>query len=204
LQPGLFLTFEGPEGSGKSSQIETVARKIRDQGRKVLVCRAPGGTPVGESIRGILQHDTAGVSPVARSEALLFFASHAQLAETVIVPALDVGTVVLGDRYIDSTVAYQGYARGLGADVMRWMGEFAVNNVLPAKTILLDLDIGLGFSRIKHPLDRMESESREFHELMRRSYLSMAMSDSRWSIIDASQKSQVVARHIWEVVEPLL
>ena len=202
---GKFITFEGPEGSGKSVQVFELASRLKQAGREVVKVRAPGGTPLCEGIRGLLQHDMAGESPVPRAEIMLFFASHAQLAEKIIRPALERGCIVIADRYIDSTTAYQGYARGLGPEVVRAMGRFAVNGLMPDKTILLDVSTGVGFSRIKGELDRMERAGMDFHERVRAAYLEMAAKDmERWAIVDGSQDVAIVRSQVWDIAEHIL
>src|SRR5450759_4346826 len=130
-----FITFEGPEGGGKSTQIIRLAERLRADGNEVVTTREPGGTATGEAIRGILQHDTAGEALAAETELLLFAASRAQLVRTVIVPALARGAWVLCDRFADSTTAYQGYGRQLDLNRIAWLNEMAMGGCLPRLTI---------------------------------------------------------------------
>lgn len=136
---GVFITFEGPEGSGKSSHVRLLKERLEARGREVLLTREPGGTPLGENIRGLLQHDHAGEPPVDRAEVMLFLASRAQLCERVIRPALDRGAWVVCDRFSDSTLAYQGHGRGFDVDTLRVMNTFATADLVPDLTILLDI-----------------------------------------------------------------
>ena len=201
---GILLTIEGPEGSGKTTQVNLLSERLAALGREVLKVRAPGGTPVGESIRGVLQHDTAGEAPVAVAEVFLFLASHAQLARTVIRPALERGVVVICDRYVDSMVAYQGYGRGLGADMIRSLGNFAVDGLVPDRTVLLDLEVETGRSRLTGKLDRIEREPLDFHMRVRDGFLKEAEREpSRFAVVDASRDLDSVIRDVWEALSPL-
>ena len=201
---GILLTIEGPEGSGKTTQVNLLSERLAALGREVLKVRAPGGTPVGESIRGVLQHDTAGEAPVAVAEVFLFLASHAQLARTVIRPALERGVVVICDRYVDSMVAYQGYGRGLGADMIRSLGNFAVDGLVPDRTVLLDLEVETGRSRLTGELDRIEREPLDFHSRVRDGFLKEAEREPyRFVVVDASRDLDSVTRDVWEALSPL-
>lgn len=209
---GVFITFEGPEGSGKSTQIVLLAERLRAQRQvEVVTTREPGGTPVGEAIRGILQHDTAGSDIGAAAETLLFEASRAQLVEHVIRPALARGAVVLCDRFADSTTAYQGYGRGFDIDALLQLHAFALNGVNPTLTLLLDLDVEVGFKRIqaRHGntggLDRMERESQAFHSRVVEGFRDMAKRwPERFRRIDGSASVESVHASIWRQVEEIL
>ena len=174
---GLFISFEGSEGCGKSTQIARLATRIRDSGREVITLREPGGTPIGEQIRNLLQYDEAGKAMTPEAEILLFAASRAQLVREVIRPALQRDAVVLCDRFLDSTTVYQGVARALAQEEVQAINGFAVGETLPHLTILLDLDAAEGRRRAagrKGPKDRMEQEDEGFYESVRQGYLELA------------------------------
>jgi dTMP kinase len=179
---GLFITFEGVEGSGKTTQIEMLRKWLDTRGLSVLVTREPGGDPAAEAIREIvLQNPVA-----ARTELLLFLASRAQNVENVIRPALAAGKVVICDRFIDSSVAYQGYARGLGRDTVASLNHFATDALLPDVTFLLDLNPEVGLGR-QADRNRMEAESLSFHQAVRKGFLAEAENCSeRICVLDAS------------------
>ncbi len=199
-ETGLFITFEGSEGCGKSTQIRRIAEKLRADGREVISLREPGGTPIGEQIRNLLQYDDDASAMTSEAELLLFAASRAQLVREVIRPALERGAVVLCDRFFDSTTVYQGVARALPAAEVAAINVFAVGSTLPDLTLLLDLDAAEGRLRAslrKGPVDRMEQEGGEFYEAVRRGYLELAQKNpSRFVVIDASPDESVVAASI--------
>jgi len=177
VSKGLFISFEGSEGCGKSTQIARLATRIRDSGREVITMREPGGTPIGEQIRNLLQYDEAGKAMTPEAEILLFASSRAQLVREVIRPALLRGAVVLCDRFLDSTTVYQGVARALAREEVQAINGFAVGETLPDLTILLDLDAAEGRRRAagrKGPKDRMEQEDEGFYESVRQGYLELA------------------------------
>lgn len=190
MQRGKFISFEGSEGCGKSTQIRRFVDWLRGTGREVLVTREPGGTAVGEKIRHLLQHDPDAAALTAESELLLFAASRAQLVREVILPALERGVWVVADRFLDSTSVYQGVGRGLEREAVQRINAFAVGAALPELTFLLDLDAATGHSRAvaasgdQH--DRMESEPLAFFESVRRGYLELAAAEpGRIAVIDA-------------------
>jgi len=187
---GLFITFEGSEGCGKSTQIGRLAARLRDAGREVVLLREPGGTPISEQIRHLLQYDESAGAMTPEAELLLFAASRAQLVREVIRPAMERGAVVLCDRFLDSTTVYQGVARALDRGDVAAVNAFAVGGTLPDLTLLLDLDAAEGRRRAasrKGPVDRMEQEGEEFYEAVRRGYLELAeASPGRFAVIDAS------------------
>lgn len=209
---GFFITFEGPEGCGKSTQIAMLAARLRASGQaEVVTTREPGGTPAGEAIRGILQHDTAGSDIGAAAETLLFEASRAQLVERVIRPALQRGAIVLCDRFADSTTAYQGYGRGFDIETLLQLHEFALGGTWPAITLLLDLEVEQGFQRIQARnagtagLDRMERESREFHQRVVAGFREMAGRwPERFRRVDAAGTVDSVHETIWTIVKEVL
>jgi len=206
---GKFITLEGPEGSGKSTQAKMMIRRLAEHGIEAMYTREPGGTALGEEIRNILQHDQAGEAPCERAELLLFEASRNQLVEKVIRPALEKGTWVICDRFMDSTTAYQGYGRGLPVDEVKAIHHFTVNGVTPDLTLLLDLEVETGFERIAQRFlelgesaDRFEQEERSFHERVRQGYLKLAEEESeRFKTVDASQDPEAVSVDIWAILQ---
>lgn len=191
MQRGKFITFEGSEGCGKSTQIERFVEMLQGRGFSVLQTREPGGTPVGEKIRHLLQFDPEAEDLSAESELLLFAASRAQLVRRVIEPALDAGTWVVADRFFDSTTIYQGVGRGLDLDSVKEINAFAVGACLPDLTFLLDLDVEVGHQRAVaasgEDLDRMEDQPMAFFETVRLGYLELAReAPERIAVIDAS------------------
>lgn len=210
--PGKFITFEGPEGSGKSTQIKLLVEKLEQQGVEITCTREPGGTATGEQIRNLLQHDAAGEPLCDRAELLLFTASRAQLMDQVILPALGNGSWVLCDRFIDSTMAYQGFARGMDISTLDSINTFAIYDHKPDLTILLDLEVESGFQRLEKRYadsgeshDRFEREAREFHHKVRNGYHKLAARDpKRFVIISADQTVEDVASNVWTVVKEAL
>ena len=181
---GVFITFEGGDGSGKSTQIQSVRDWFESRGREVIVTREPGGTELGTEIRRLVQNGPEDVD--ARTEALLYAADRAYHVATVIAPALERGAVVLGDRYIDSSLAYQGAARSLGVDEIASLSAWATRGLYPSLTFLLDLPPEVGARRRTDAPDRMERESMDFHERVRHEYLRLADAEpDRFVVIDA-------------------
>ena len=181
---GMFITFEGGDGSGKSTQIQSVRDWFESRGREVIVTREPGGTELGTEIRRLVQNGPEDVD--ARTEALLYAADRAYHVATVIAPALERGAVVLGDRYIDSSLAYQGAARSLGVDEIASLSAWATRGLYPSLTFLLDLPPEVGARRRTDAPDRMERESMDFHERVRHQYLRLADAEpERIVVIDA-------------------
>lgn len=205
---GLFISFEGSEGCGKSTQIGRVAARLRDSGHEVIQVREPGGTPLGEKIRDLLKFDPAGASMTPAAELLLFAASRAQLVIEIIRPAIARGAVVLCDRFLDSTTVYQGVARALDSKEVAAINAFAVDGTLPDLTLLLDLDAAEGKRRAsarKGPADRMEQEEDRFYEAVRRGYLELASEHpSRIAVIDASGDVESVEAAITAILKERL
>lgn len=210
---GVFITFEGPEGCGKSTQMARLAERLRSQGCDVLTTREPGGTPTGEAIRGILQHNTAGEEAICgETETLLFEASRAQLVRHVIRPALERGAVVLCDRFSDSTTAYQGYGRGFDIDALLRLHAFAQGGTEPDLTLLIDVDVEEGFRRLRErnarervDLDRMERESRVFHERVNAGYRALAARYlGRFCVIDGRLQPARVHEAVWAAVKQVM
>mgnify|MGYP006266748293 FL=1 len=191
----MFIAFEGGEGAGKSTQERVLAEALQQRGRVVVRTREPGGTPAGESIRDVLLNPKyEGLDP--RAEALLFAAARGEHVARVIRPALERGDVVICDRYIDSSVAYQGYGRGLGVQTVRDLSLWATRELVPDLTILLDLDPAIGLSRVKNP-DRLEAEPIEYHQAVRAGFRALAEENAgRYLVIDASQPRESVSQQI--------
>ncbi|PIE51597.1 dTMP kinase [Candidatus Fermentibacteria bacterium] len=184
--PGLFITFEGVEGSGKSSRCDNLLKALREKGCKTVFTREPGGPAVSEYIRSILLDPEMDIPPLA--ELMLYFASRAANVEKTIMPALRRGAVVLCDRFSDATVAYQGYGRGLPLGPLRQAGILATGGLVPDLTVLMDLAPEEGFRRVSltgRKLDRIEKERIEFHRKVRKGYLdSAAMEPDRFLVVD--------------------
>lgn len=204
---GRFISFEGTEGCGKSTQIRRLLDRLRNAGHDPLGFREPGGTPLGESIRNLLQHEAVGETMRPETELLLFAASRAQLVRESIGPALEAGKIVLCDRFMDSTTVYQGVARKLDPADVRAMNNFAVGPLRPHLTVLLDLPPrdGLRRARATAPPDRMERESLEFFNAVRQGYLDLAAEEKeRFLILDAGQTPGHIENEIWNAVQRLL
>nr|WP_274637412.1 dTMP kinase [Microbacterium bovistercoris] len=195
---GLFVTFEGGDGVGKSTQAALLEGWLRDQGREVVRTREPGGTEVGQRIRDIVLHHRGHVEP--RAEALLYAADRAHHVATVVRPALARGAVVIQDRYLDSSVAYQGAGRVLDAAEVRDLSLWAVEGLLPDVTVLLDLDEASARSRLDaadKPFDRLEAEEAAFHARVRAAFLALAAAEpGRFLIVDAAQPVDEIAARV--------
>ena len=203
----LFVTFEGPDGAGKTTQIQLLTGHLQSQGYDVLCTREPGGTAIGDQIRQILHAvDNTAMSPAA--EILLYSASRAQLVAQVIKPALAAGGIVLSDRYADSTYAYQGYGRELDLTALKMITEFATQNLRPDLTIYLDLPVEAGLKRKRQAniagegeWNRMDQLTLDFHRRVRQGYLTMAQAEqTRWLVIDAEQSIGQIQRVICSAV----
>lgn len=199
----LFVTFEGPEGAGKSTQIRRLASELEARGYSVVATREPGGTAIGEAIRQILlapEHSAM----LPETEALLNTAARAQHVAEVIQPALAAGKVVLCDRFVDSTLVYQGAGRGLPTSDLLALQRFATRGLWPDLTLLLDLPVEVGQARRRasgEPLSRFDADALGFHERVRTGFLALARDDpARWRIIDAAQSEEAVAREVLAVV----
>jgi dTMP kinase len=203
---GFFITFEGTEGSGKSTQIEILARYLIRHGHKVVTTREPGGTAFGEQIRRVLLSvKNRRLDP--RAELFLYLASRTQHLEEVILPALKKGKIILCDRFSDATVAYQGFGRRLDMEIVRSAVAYAAKGLSPDLTLLLDLDVRLGLARVKDRgrSNRLDREQREFHQRVRMGYLRLARSEpGRIEIVKASRSPQDVARDIQKIVDRFL
>jgi dTMP kinase len=208
-QRGVLISFEGSEGSGKSTQIAHLAEQLQLVGREVVSTREPGGTEIGEQVRNIIVHNSKGDEMCAETELLLFAASRAQLVREIIAPNLLKGVVVLCDRYIDSSTVYQGVARNLSRDPVQQINQFAVGNVLPDLTIVLDVPTGVSLNRINQRAsdlpNRMERENIDFYKKVRDGYLVLARSlPRRFFVVDGTQPEDKVRRLIWAEVKKRL
>jgi dTMP kinase len=209
---GVFITFEGPEGGGKSTQAARLAARLRSSGIDVVTTREPGGTRTGEAIRDILQNDSAGEPICPETEVLLFAGSRAQLVRSVILPALTRGAWVISDRFADSTTAYQGYGRGFPLATILAINAFAIGGAVPDLTFLLDVDVPTGFARLAkrnqkvgQSHDRMEREDRAFHTRVRDGYVDLAgKCPERFRLLDGRRSEDDVHAEVWREVAPRL
>lgn len=214
---GKFITFEGTEGGGKSTQIEILSERLRQMGRVVRLLREPGGTPIGEEIRHTLKHSDANHAMTSEAELLLMNASRAQLVREVIRPALEAGEIVLCDRFYDSTVAYQGYGRQLDLAAVRRIIDFAVGPTRPDITVLLDVPVEVSEARrlartqslhrdsAQVLRDRIEESGRVFFERVNAGFREIAKMDpGRVRVVDATGKINQVAAAVWECVAPVI
>lgn len=202
----MFITLEGPDGSGKTSQIGPLAEYLRQGGYQVITTREPGGTSIGEQVRAVLNRlENKAMHP--RSETLLFLAARAQLVEEVIRPVLARGEIVLCDRYADSTLAYQGYGHGNALDTLRALLDFATGGLWPDLTLLLDVDAETGLGRRKSGGDwnRLDAYELAFHQRVRAGYLELAAGQpARWVVINAARPAEEIQADIRQVVDQRL
>ncbi len=200
---GLFVTFEGGEGSGKSTQSELLKERLDALGRKVVLLREPGGTALGEDIRELVLHRRSGLA--SETETLLFLAARADLTSSVIRPALDEGSVVVCDRFGDSTVVYQGYGRGLELSSIRSLNRWATGGLVPEVTVLLDVPVEVGRRRKHGDDDTFQREPDSFHQRVREGYRYLAASEpDRWLVIDGTLPPDEIAAFVWERVQAAL
>jgi dTMP kinase len=207
--PGKLISFEGSEGSGKSSQIARLARHLETAGHEVVVTREPGGTEIGEQIRNIIVHNSRGDEMCAQTELLLFTAARAQLVRELIAPALTRGAIVLSDRFLDSSTVYQGIGRNLALDPVNQINRFAVGNVMPSLTIVIDVPAEVSLARIRQRAsdlpDRMERENIDFYKKVREGYLVLARSlPQRFYLVDGTEPLDAIEKNIWTEVQRLL
>ena len=203
---GLFITFEGGEGCGKSTQIAALKTRLEAMGKTVVQTREPGGTALGESVRNLLQYDDAGQGMLPEAELLLFAASRAQHVRELVAPAIAEGQIVLCDRFLDSTTVYQGVARAIDSKKVDTINQFAIGDTMPDLTILIDLPPEIGLARVHArsdgKLDRMEKEAIEFFQAVRQGYLDLAKSEpKRFLVLDGSQSVEELETQIWQRVE---
>jgi dTMP kinase len=203
IQVIMFITLEGPEGSGKTSHIPHLVEYLRGKGYTVFSTREPGGTSIGEQIRDIL-HDLKNGEMHPRTETLLYQAARAQIVEQVIQPRLAAGEIVISDRYYDSTIAYQGYGHQQDLDQVRALVRYAAGGLTPGLTILLDLDVEVGLKRKiqnKAEWNRMDDHEVKFYERVRAGYLEMAkLEPQRWVVVDSNQKWDDVQAELRKVI----
>ncbi|MGI6501504.1 MAG: dTMP kinase [Anaerostipes sp.] len=203
---GLFITMEGPDGAGKSTQIDLLRDYLLEKGYDIIVCREPGGTEISESIRQIiLNKDYTKMGNM--TELLLYAAARAQLVEEVIRPAIEEGKVVICDRFLESSVVYQGIARGMGIELVYKVNEYAIGDMMPDLTVMIDLDAEEGIQRKKNQteLDRMERESIEFHEKVVDGYRSLLNQGlDRIKKVDGMQPVDAIQTRIRELVNKLI
>lgn len=206
---GRLVSFEGPEGSGKSTQISRLAAHFQKSHKEVITTREPGGTEIGEQIRNIIVHNSKGDEMCAETELLLFTAARAQLVREVIAPALLRGAIVLSDRFLDSSTVYQGIARNLAADPVSQINRFAVGNVMPDLTVVLDVPEEVSLARLKRRAsdlpDRMERENVDFYKKVREGYLLLAKGmPERFIVVDGTKPEDVIEKKIWSEVQTRL
>ena len=204
---GLFISFEGTEGSGKSTQIRILVERLRADGLTVIENQEPGGTPIGREIRRILL-DPMHQEMAATTELLLMFASRAQAASEVIRPALERGEIVVSDRFTDSSLAYQGEAREIGFETVLALHRLALGDLRPDLTLCLSIDVAAGLKRAfqrSAPSDRLDRQSLAFHERVARGYRKIAeLEPERFRFVDANGDPEAVAARVWNRVAPLL
>ena len=200
---GLLITFEGSEGSGKTTQISRLSMRFEDAGFDVVCTREPGGTDIGEEIRHLLKHASFDMKITPEAELLLFAASRTQLVREVIVPALGKGKIIFCDRFLDSTTVYQGVGRQISAEPVHIINTFAVGNIMPDITVVLDIPAETGFARIKHRTtdlpDRMEGETIDFYRKVREGYLLLAKAmPERFIVVDGSRSRKWIEEKLWD------
>ena len=206
---GKLISFEGSEGSGKSTQIARLAAHFQKTQREVLTTREPGGTEIGEQIRNIIVHNSKGDEMCAETELLLFTAARAQLVREVIAPAIMRGAIVLSDRFLDSSTVYQGIGRNLAADPVARINRFAVGNVMPDLTVVIDVPTEVSLARLRQRAsdlpDRMERENLDFYTKVREGYLVLAQGmPERFLVIDGTKSAESIEKKIWTEVQSRL
>ena len=203
MKKGLFITLEGADGCGKTTQLNLLKEYLTSKGYEIVVTREPGGKGLGEKLREILLNYDGEVSD--RCEAFLYLADRAQNIDTIIKPAINSGRIVLCDRHTDSSVAYQGYGREQNIDNINMLNELAVNGVHPDLTIVFDIDTETSMERVGAEKDRLESAGIEFHKRVRNGYLEIAKKNpQRIKVVDASQTIEDVQRDVIKIVEDVL
>src|SRR5207237_4317100 len=207
MSRGLFVTFEGSEGCGKSTQIQRLAARLEHAGVPVLVTREPGGTAIGEKIRDLLQFATESFAMTPQTEVLLFEASRSQLVRETIQPALEKGTILISDRFFDSTTVYQGVARKLSPEIVETLNTFAIASARPNLTFILDVDVATARARMLRRVrpvavhDRMEQEPDEFYERVCEGYRALATREpDRFIVVDGRQSPDAIESDIWDAL----
>jgi dTMP kinase len=205
---GAFITFEGSEGCGKSTQVLRLAARLEQAGVRTLITREPGGTAIGEKIRDLLQFAPESFAMTPEAELLLFEASRAQLVRETIAPALEQGTVVISDRFFDSTTVYQGVARRLSSEIVQTLNAFAIGDAVPNVTFILDVDLATARQRMLRRVrpvdvkDRMEQEPAEFYERVCQGYHELAKAEpDRFIVIDGAQSPDAIEEQIWFLLQ---
>ena len=201
---GLFIVLEGPEGSGKSTQLSHLATRLSQLGREPVITREPGGTPAGDAIRQVLLDPSLTVAPL--TEFLLYSASRAQHVAAIIRPALATGRLVISDRFFGASIAYQGYGRGLELAFITELNERVTGGLKPDLTLLFDLEPQRGLGRIaaRGSKDRLEQADLAFHQRVREGFLQQSQADPSWIVLDATLPQEVLAEAVWECVEARL
>ena len=203
MKKGLFITFEGADGCGKTTQMTLLAEYLNKKGIKTVLTREPGGKGLGEKVRDILLNYDGEVSD--RCESFLFLADRAQNIDIIVKPAVEKGEIVLCDRHIDSTAAYQGYGRGLNLDRINMLNNIATNGKKPDLTFVFDIDVDTSMKRVGKEKDRMESAGIEFHNRVRKGYLEIARHEpERIKVIDASQTIEDIHKEVISILETYL
>ncbi|MBO6087157.1 dTMP kinase [bacterium] len=203
MNRGLFITFEGVDGCGKSTQIELLSKYLKENNFEVVITREPGGKGLGEKLREILLNYDGEVSD--RCESFLFLADRAQNIDTIVNPAVNSGKIVLCDRHTDSTVAYQGYGRGLDIDTINHLNNLATNNKKPDLTFIFDIDTETSMKRVGKNQDRMESAGIEFQNRVRKGYLELAQIEpERVKVIDATKTIEEIHEEVLEIIKKIL
>lgn len=201
---GLFITFEGSEGSGKSTQMELIGQYLKSKNKSVLFVREPGGVAISEKIRGILL-DAGNKAMAPSCEMLLYMAARAQLVEEVIAPALNKGKAVICDRFLDSTVVYQGYGHQMDVAFIKTVGRFATQDIKPDLTFIFDIDAKKGLARIKRAKDRIEQRAMAYHTRVREGYLDIAKKEpKRIKVINSDQTIEDIHQQVRQHIDRLL
>ena len=202
MAQGLFITFEGPDGCGKTTQMNLLAQYFEKKGKKVVLTREPGGKGLGEKVREILLNYDGEVSD--RCESFLFLADRAQNIDIIVKPAIKQGEIVLCDRHIDSTVAYQGYGRGLDINEINMLNNLATGGKKPDLTLAFDVDVETSMKRVGKEKDRMESAGIDFHNRVRNGYLELATQEpDRIKVLDATKTIEEIHEKVIEIIEKL-
>lgn len=202
MTQGLFITFEGPDGCGKTTQMNLLAQYFEKKGKKVVLTREPGGKGLGEKVREILLNYDGEVSD--RCESFLFLADRAQNIDIIVKPAVKQGEIVLCDRHIDSTVAYQGYGRGLDINEINMLNNLATGGKKPDLTLVFDVDVETSMKRVGKEKDRMESAGIEFHNRVRNGYLELATQEpDRIKVLNATKTIEEIHEKVIEIIEKL-